>query len=167
MTRLRLPGGNHPASDPRAGIASRLGLEIIGGGMDHHASADNASVTAGNGKRIGISSQPCNAGSIRQQLRQVAGMVFGMIRVPMGLTTGIEVPTGTGSIRCAAIAFLVHMEAVRAWRQAGNLGNDPGFSTDLGETHRPADTVSGRRVQLRLGSRAALPNRRTPTQQTH
>lgn len=129
--------------------------------MDNDAATDNAARSATDRESIRIGSKASHAGGIRQQLGQIAGMVFGVVRMTMGLGRWIEVPTGAGGIRRAAVALVMNVETVGTRRQAGNLGNDPHLVADLREAHRTTDVIACRRPQLRLGPGAAVADRST------
>lgn len=124
--------------------------------MDDNATPDNASCSAADGDSIGIGGEASHAGSIGQQLGQISGMVLGVVRVTMGLGSGIEVPAGAGGVRRAAVTLVMDVETVGTRRQAGDLGNDPHLVADLGKAHRAADVIACRRCQPRLGPGAAV-----------
>jgi len=70
----------------------------------------------------------------------------------MLLAARIEVAAGAGAVRRAAIALLVQVEAVRARRQALDVGIDLQLPILLRELHPAVGRVALRRLQFRFGA---------------
>src|SRR5690606_2969775 len=85
-----------------------------------------------------------HAGVVGGDVVAVAHVVLAPAGTAVGLPHGIEVAAGAAAVGRAAVAVLVHVEAVlAARRQAVDLAGDGDAALD-----RPEDELSGHRVAL-------------------
>src|SRR3990172_7760688 len=87
-------GPNYATGNARAGVAGRLGLVIVGSGVDDEAAADDARRPGRNGNDVDIGLDLGPAALVRLERRQVAGMTVRAAVMAVRLAVRIEVPLG-------------------------------------------------------------------------
>src|SRR5262245_10402488 len=80
---------DHPAGEPGTGITGRLGLEVVGRGMDDEAAADDR-VRPGQRQEREDGVETGHARLIGRNVPQVAAVVLPRGRGAVRLATGIE-----------------------------------------------------------------------------
>src|SRR5258708_38658987 len=142
---------NHCAGDARPGIAGGLGLVVVGVAMDDEAAADEVGARAADGNAFELERRRGVAIGVRHQAGHVTRMMIAALRA-VRLAGGIEMPAGAHAIARAAIALLVHVEAMLGARlQSGDVGAHADLVAVLREGHRSPRGVSGRRLEGRYG----------------
>src|SRR5574343_1923977 len=99
-------GDDHTTGDARAGIASRLGLVIVGVGMDDHAATNHPGHST-QAQAVDFARETCLATGAGDQVGHVATMSLAAGMMTIHLTGRVEVPLCRTGIGGAAVADLM------------------------------------------------------------
>src|SRR5687767_14910517 len=111
--RARSTLAYHRASKARPRVAGGLRLVVVGIAMDDEALADDVRGAAADAHAGDVEHRGRVALAVRPQVGHVAHMALTpRVVVAMGLAAGVEVPGRAHSVARAAVALLVHVEAV-------------------------------------------------------
>src|SRR5690606_17507946 len=140
---------DHATGEAVAGIAGGLGDIVVGAGVHDHALADDVGGGAvADGCAVQLAVDLGHAFVVGHQVVAVAHVVLALAGATVVAAIGVEVAAGAGGVGRAAVAELVHVEAVfAARRQAADLAGDVDMPVGHFEAQLAAGLVAFGRLQ--------------------
>src|SRR4029453_5041 len=138
---LRFPDSNDSAGEAPSGVARRLGLQVIGVGVNYHAVADDRAVAVQFHHRI-IVFEMGHSALIGFDVAHVAGVALGGFRRPVWRGGRVEMAARGRAVLRAAIAELVNVESMLAGGEAFDVRHDFDVSAGLDEGHHAANIIT-------------------------
>lgn len=117
--------------------------------MDDDAAPDDAIRAFTDPDAVDICRQSGMTFGIGDQLRHVATMMVGQLRIAVGFPGRIEMAAGTTAVRRTAVASFVDMETMGSRRQAAYFGDDSQLAADRAKCHLTGNLAPRRRLQCR------------------
>lgn len=107
--------------DTGAGVAGRLGFEIVRLGVDHSGTSDHRPLVVRERDLMVHVFERCLARRVSLHISHVAYMPFGYVGSRMRFIGWIKMSTSRARIGCAAIAELMDMKTMIAGSQASDF----------------------------------------------